>query len=143
MVIMNRVLSFLILFLAIAACKPEPKELVITGEWELSNIAAKTKSVTIGHETVSVYVSFNSDNSFVLYQKLGEGFYRKFNGSWTLVEALLSGKYSDGNAWATDYQLSLSDDGNYLTMTPIKADSEELVYKKTSIPEKVKNDSMQ
>lgn len=69
----------------------------VTGVWELSAIATK---VSIGSETVSVYLDFAVGGTFTLYQKIGAGRYTRFEGTYSLSdENVLSGSYSDASAW--------------------------------------------
>ena len=60
-------------------------------------------------------------------QTLGEGRARNFSGVWTLVETTLSGSYSDGTAWGSSYEVSLSEDKSHLTLTSAK---EVYIYKR-------------
>ena len=76
--------------------KEETKESDIAGVWELSDIVTKA---SLGSVAVSVYLDFASDGKFTLYQKIGEGRYTKFAGTFALEKGVLSGKYSDGKAW--------------------------------------------
>ena len=76
--------------------KEETKVSDIAGVWELSDIITKA---SLGSVVVSVYIDFASDGKFTLYQKLGEGRYTKYAGTYALEKGVLSGKYSDGKAW--------------------------------------------
>ena len=85
--------------LALSACKkegsdePTPAGGSIVGAWELSSVATKA---TVGDVQVNVYVEFGEDNSFTLYQKVGEGRYTKFDGTYTesSVGSIISRKMS-------------------------------------------------
>ena len=76
--------------------KDKTKTSDIAGVWELSDIVTKA---SIGSVEVSVYLDFASDGKFTLYQKLGEGRYTKFTGTFALEKGVLSGNYSDAKAW--------------------------------------------
>lgn len=89
---------------------PTPSSDDITGCWELSSVATKA---TVGSVQVSVYIEF-SGSSFTLYQKLGEGRYTQFTGSWSASDGSLSGSYTGGKSWGP-YSYSLS--GNSLTLS--------------------------
>lgn len=122
-----------ILLLVIAAalamgCKKDNKNapIDIIGTWELMDI--KTKSAQIGEETVEVKMTFNADNTFALEQKLGDGRFQPYSGTWQLTETKLSGKYSDGKTWGAVYEVSR--EGDVLTMTPDVADAESYIYHK-------------
>lgn len=86
-----------------------------------------------------IYLSLESSSDFELYQKIGEGSYRLYKGTWELDEdtAMLTGKYNDGAAWGSGYTVTLSEDGNSMTLTPSK-EAEAQVYRKESIPSDVK-----
>jgi hypothetical protein len=86
-----------------------------------------------------IYISFADNNTFELYQKIVEGAYRLYRGTWNLEEDILTGKYNDGEDWAAAYQISI--DGETLTMTSKNDAAEVSVYKKTVIPSSVKETS--
>ena len=103
-----------------------------------------SKIITEWHCVVSdidadIYLQFGNFFDFELYQKIGEGAYRLYKGTWELDEdtAMLSGKYNDGAAWGSGYTVSVSEDGNSMTLTPSEG-SEAQVYRKESIPSEVK-----
>lgn len=114
---MKRFLTLLACVALFSACHgndPEPTvpQLDVTGIWELSSVSTKA---SVGSVTVSVYIDFAADNSFTLYQKIGEGRYTKFTGSYNLDKdaAQLSGSYAGGSAWGP---YSASREGNTLTL---------------------------
>lgn len=131
---MNRIISFIIkaalvcvISLAMLSCDPQGgKEtpVDVTGDWELQNV-----------ENTSVYVSFGQDGDFQLYQKLGEGRYRKFTGVYTVDVNIVSGTYSDGTSWGTDYKASIS--GLELTMVSLGGSGTAYTYASASIPDSV------
>lgn len=86
-----------------------------------------------------IYLSFGEDNTFELYQKIVEGAYRLYRGTWNLEEDMLTGKYNDGEDWAAAYQISI--DGETLTMTSKNDAAEVSVYVKAEIPANVKDGS--
>lgn len=131
-----RMILMLIISLVMVSCKEEqPKVLDITGQWELADIV-DTKSVQIGSETVEIYIDFKADNTFELWQKLGEGRHRKHEGTWTLTESVLTGKYSDGKAWGASYEVSREE--GTLTMSEQKAGLQTYIYNTCTIPDSLK-----
>ena len=86
-----------------------------------------------------IYLSFEENNTFELYQKIVEGAYRLYRGTWNLEEDILTGKYNDGEDWAAAYQISI--EGETLTMTSKNDAAEVSVYKKAEIPSNVKESS--
>lgn len=132
----NIVLAFAVLAAVVSCGKKAEKPLDITGEWNLTRV--ETKATTIGDQSVDVYVSFASDNTFEIYQMLGTGRYRKFSGTWTLTEKTLDGKYSDGTLWGSTYEVEIAED----VMTLSSASGEVSTYKKSSIPDSVKSNAI-
>ena len=131
-----RMILMLIISLVMVSCKEEkPKVLDITGQWELADIV-DTKSVQIGSETVEIYIDFKADNTFELWQKLGEGRHRKHKGTWTLTESVLTGKYSDGKAWGASYEVSIED--GTLVISEQKAGMQTYIYHSCTIPSSLK-----
>ena len=135
--------------MCIAGCKepvptppgpgPEPNP---PGPEPVETLASKI--ITEWHCVVSdidaeIYLSLGEFYDFELYQKIGEGAHRLYRGTWTLDEdtAMLTGKYNDGTAWGSGYTVTLSEDGNSMTLTPSK-EAEAQVYRKESIPSDVK-----
>ena len=119
----------------LAGCnKNNPDDLAakIVGQWELVGAEFPTKSVTVGDEVLTVYVDFQARGVFTLYQQLGEGRFEVFDGSWSLAGDLLSGRYSDNSAWASDYQVSV--DGDVLTMTVSPDGTDVYRYQRCTIP---------
>lgn len=103
----------------------------IAGVWELSDIATKA---SIGSVAVSVYLDFADGGSFTLYQKIGEGRYTKFTGTYTVDKDSLSGKYADGKAWGP-YKAEVN--GSSLTLVK-EGGSETDTYRKIdAIPAEV------
>lgn len=100
----------------------------IVGEWHSTSLPV----------TGDVYISLAEGSAFELYQKIGEGSFRLYRGTWKVDEdkAVLSGKYNDGNSWAASYSVSI--DKNVLTLTSENEAKEKSTYKKGSIPAEVK-----
>ncbi len=118
---------------------PEPP---VPGPEPVETLASKI--ITEWHCVVSdidadIYLQFGNFFDFELYQKIGEGAHRLYKGTWELDEdtAMLTGKYNDGAAWGSGYTVSVSEDGNSMTLTPSEG-SEAHVYRKESIPSEVK-----
>ena len=82
----------------------------LVGEWHL--LGAKAEGVTISSD-IDVYLVIGSDCSFELYQKSGTQSvrYDKFTGTCTSEGNILSGKYSNGDAWGSRYTYSFTIDG--------------------------------
>ena len=98
-------------------------------------------STSLTSTDVYVYVTFNAD-SFILYQKIGDGAYRVYNGTYTLTPGadglyILTGEYSDGTPWGAEYAvLSSSNDTMVLTAGDV---TETYTRVADGIPADVKN----
>ena len=129
-----RIILFAVLVMMVSACGDKggdsKKGLDITGQWELIDI--ETKVVHIGEAEIEVYIEFNKDNTFNLWQMIGAGRFEKMTGTWTLNQNVLSGKYSDGKAWGANYEVGI-ESGN-LVMTETKQDIQTYIYRKCTIP---------
>lgn len=125
-----------------ANCHHEPGEdpLVIDGQWQISHFS--TKSVSIGGQTVDIYIDFQTGGNFEMYQMLGTGRYRKFTGTWKLTDKLLTGSYTGGQAWASSYEVIMDDSRTQLTLTSTSTPQEISTYRKQTIPQDVINNAL-
>lgn len=85
----------------------------LVGDWHCTSTSTDAE----------IYVTFTPEKTFVLYQQIGEGAFRVYNGTYVLSAGtgegagyVLSGKYNDGTPWGTSYELK-SEDGNRFTLT--------------------------
>lgn len=107
----------------------------LAGEWELTTWAEGSQFPADG---VTVYVDFNADKSFVLYQvNVNNPGITKYNGTFDLQGSILSGKYSDGEAWASDYVVSKLTT-NTLVLA-VEGTEDVSTYTKTEIPSPIKD----
>ena len=83
-----------------------------------------------------IYIDFNENKTFELYQQIGEGAYRLYRGTWNLEGDLLTGKYNDGEDWACAYTVVVAD--KTMTLTSSNDAAEVSVYESAAIPAKVK-----
>ncbi len=118
--------------LAFSSCKKSDKAVKVFGDWELNDVQFVTKSAVVGSETVSVYVRFTKDNTFYLWQMLGEGRYASFAGQWTLSGNVLSGTYSNGKSWSCQYEVSGGK--NTITLTSLPDRNDSFTYQSCTIP---------
>lgn len=134
---MKKIIFMICTVLLIAGCgnKEEKKNLdeLLIGEWHSTSLSISDAYTYAGE----VYIGFNADKTFDLYQKIGEGAFRLYRGSWNIDGDVLAGKYNDGEEWGTRYQISI--DGKTLTMKYSIHDSEVTsVYTSVVIPSEVK-----
>ena len=137
---MKKVLAMAALVLALFACKkegtddpvPTPAGGGITGVWELTSVTTK---VAVGDVQVSVFVEFTADKNFTLYQKIGEGRYTQFSGTYVLSsDNKLSGSYSGGASWGP-YDAAVS--GETLTLTSAGGKEVDTYKKISAVPDTV------
>ena len=128
------VLCAALLFVGCGKEKDTPKvnnATKIVGEWHCA---------PEGYD-VDVYVAFDADGSFEEYQRLGEGRYRHYAGTWSVDKSVLSGVYADGTEWGSTYTLSF--EGETMTLTANNESAEAIVYTKTTIPAEVKDEAIE
>lgn len=138
---MKKLLLMAACVLAMVACKKEggdepgpAQEQSIAGIWELTSVATKA---AVGDVQVSVYIEFTKSGSFTLYQKIGQGRYTKFTGTYDLSsDGKLSGAYSSLTNWGP-YDVSLN--GDTLALTSAGGKEVDTYKKIASIPENVIN----
>lgn len=127
--IVNKIMLAVAAVLAFASCvKPEDavvKELA--GDWYYETVEADTP--------VQVYVSFAKDMTFELYQKVGEGAFRKYSGTYTFDGTLLDGVYSDKAPWKEAKTVTI--DGDSLTAVGVKT-GETITYVRKLVPATVR-----
>ena len=118
---------------------PGPVPPVVDPVETLASKIAKEWHCVVSDIDADIYLSLGDSYTFELYQKIREGAHRLYKGTWELDEdtAMLSGKYNDGAVWGSRYTVTLSEDGNSMTLTPSEG-SEAQVYRKESIPSEVK-----
>ena len=129
-------MAFALVALAITGCgkeEPSSNDLAtkILGDW---HYASKEYDV-------DVYVTFNADSTFEEYQRLGEGRYRLYTGTWTMKGSELNGVYSDGVNWGSSYKVSFA--GDTMTLIATNKSAETLTYTKESVPETVKQSAIE
>lgn len=107
----------------------------LAGEWRLASWVGDAPA------EFDAYVSFSSNGSFEIYQRIEQVYYQKFTGSYLLRKETLSGKYSDGTPWNSTYEISFDGTGNTLTMVSDPTSGEVSVYTRTTIPASVKGDA--
>ena len=133
------IISVLCAALLFIGCAKEKKQ-------DAPKVDAATKVVGEWHcapdgYDVDVYVAFDAAGSFEEYQRLGEGRYRHYAGTWSVDKSVLSGVYADGTEWGSTYTLSF--EGETMTLTANNESAEAIVYTKTTIPTEVKDEAIE
>lgn len=90
--------------------------------------------------SAEVYVAFVENGSFELYQRLTEGRFRHYAGTWSVKGNTLSGIYADGSAWGSDYTINCPD-GDTMHLTATNGSEEVMTYRREAIPQQVKDES--
>ena len=137
---MKKILYFLaaLALVAVTSCKPDNKpedekpvdyKALVIGEWHCAP----------AEFNADIYVAFNENGSFDLYQKIGDGRHRHYSGKWNAQDSILSGTYSDGSPWGSTYQMVFNDDDT-LVLTALS--DEAMTYTRKSIPSDVKENSI-
>ena len=111
------------------------------GGKQIDKLTPEQKLCTEWHSTQlpvtgDIYIDFNDDKTFELYQQIGEGAYRLYRGTWNLEGDLLTGRYNDGEDWAYAYQVTIDD--KTLTLSAQEDRAIENVYVKCEIPDIIK-----
>ena len=131
---MKRIAYIFAAIMLLASCNGKnPDSGKLTLEQQLYGEWHSTKLSIAG----DIYLDFNEDKTFELYQQIGQGSYRLYRGTWGLQENLLTGKYNDGESWATAYEITVSDKS--LTMVSKNDAAEQSLYSKKDIPSEVKD----
>lgn len=132
---------FAVVALLAVACKPTPNsgggstdntkwldEGKICGEWVMTKHSGKDTDI-------QVYIAFNEDSSFDLYQRIYSVVWLHYKGTFTLEGTTLSGVYSDGKAWGSRYTISYAEAPNRIRLTSLDNKSEVAIYTEQAIPE--------
>lgn len=107
----------------------------IVGEWHLVSWSSL--------DAADIYLSFDNDGSFDIYQRLYKPTYSHYEGTYRISGDTLSGTYSDGTAWSNaSYVIGFSDNGNRLTLTGTTA-GDTAVYAKEPIPSYILSGEME
>lgn len=125
---MKRIAYMIIAALALISCGKDSQTLEqkLCNEWHSTTLAIEA----------DIYLDFNSDKTFEIFQQIGQGAHRLYRGTWKLSDGVLSGKYNDGETWAADYTIDIT--GNSLKMTSKNDAAEESIFTSATIPALVK-----
>lgn len=118
----------------------EPAAVDISGDWRLMTVNGVPADDVFEDEHVDIFMSLSADGNFETFQRLvgGETFVRYY-GTWKVSGTIATGTYSDGSPWNAAYEVSVSDDGETLTM---RSGMEECVYYRAEIPGSVSDNAI-
>lgn len=135
---MKKIIRIMILAAALCAavsCKKAPEtSTAIVAEWHLVEMTGVEAS-----SLPQVYIDFKADFTFELYQKVGQGRFRKYDGTYAVAEETVTGKYDDGENWGSGYTASFEADGEILVMTADNGSGEICKYEKASLDQAEKD----
>lgn len=100
---MKKILYIIASVLLLASCEEEKTMAEkLVGDWHCTSTAIDAE----------IYATFNAENTFMLYQQIGEGAFRVYNGTYELKaegsQHTLVGTYNDGTPWGAEYVLNMS-----------------------------------
>ena len=122
--------------LLIAGCgnKEEKKSLAeqLVGDWHSTSLTMSDAYTYSGE----VYIGFSADNTFELYQKVGEGAFRRRTGTYTFDGTIIDGVYSDKTTWKEAKSVTV--DGDVLVMVGVET-GEAISYIRKLVPATVRH----
>mgnify|MGYP003497601850 FL=1 len=127
--IVNKILFAAAAILALASCVKSEEALVkkLAGDWYYETVESDVP--------VQVYVSFANDMTFQLFQKVGDGAFRRYTGTYTFDGTVLDGVYSDKSTWKEAKNVTI--DGDILTAVGVKT-GETITYVRKLVPATVR-----
>lgn len=121
--------------LVMSSCT-KSSDMDVAGEWHL------VSSGDTDMELVDVYISFNG-GSFEILQKLGEGRYWIYTGTYAVSGSILTGSYNDGSPLGGgSYDVKLEESGSRLVMTALNGSSEVSTYTRMQIPAEIRSEAV-
>ncbi len=107
----------------------------MAGEW---NLTAWTGSESFPDAQHTVYLDLEQGGTFKLYQvNINNSGVEVYTGNFSLAGTVISGSYSDGTKWASDYDLNEIRENQMIWQ--VKGTEEKSTYFRTAIPEDVLN----
>lgn len=105
----------------------------LAGDWHLESWDSASN--------IDVYISFDANGNFELYQLAEHAGYDYYTGRYSLESdgKLLTGVYSDNVPWATSYACGIDDSGTTLKLFSQNDEGVLSCYVKTTIPENIKD----
>lgn len=128
---------------AFAACEPDNNGGNgggTVGDWSDSGSAVGEWALTEWNNSqdlpFGVYMRFNEDKSFDLYQHTSNVLWVHYTGTYSLNGNTLSGVYSDGVNWATSYTIKYNNNAEPKQIQLTSSDNVG-IYTATTIPDAV------
>ncbi|MBO7285638.1 MAG: lipocalin family protein [Alistipes sp.] len=105
---------------------------VLSGEWVLT-------SWNEAEPEFNVYIAFNEDNTFEMYQQVWSFDYEYFAGNYTITDDIVTGTYTDGSNWHCGYKFLC--EGDSLTLYSQEDTSVVSLYTRCEIPAEIKEEA--
>ncbi|MDE5623356.1 MAG: hypothetical protein K2I62_01820 [Alistipes sp.] len=109
--------------------QPGSEDGTVAGQWHMVSWSTLTAA--------DIYVSFDEDGTFELYQRLTKPTFEHFSGSYSYAGGTLSGVYSDDAAWGNSYRVSFQAGGSQMTLTGVSGTADVALFVRTTIPEEI------
>ena len=127
---------FAVLLFMCTGCAKDGERIVsqLAGDWHYTAEESGVKE--------DVWISFTEDNTFEMYQRVGDGAYWSSRGDfeYDVDSKILSGVYSDRCPWKYTYRISVSD--RTLEMKAVEIETHVMTYTRESIPAEVRDKSL-
>lgn len=124
----------MLLVLAVVGCKPHSNQGggELTGEWTLVSWNGTEPEF-------KVYIDFNENGTFEMFQQVWSFDYEYFEGTYTINGDIVTGSYSDGTNWACGYKFESLD--GQLKMASQEDQSVVSIYDSCTIPAEIKTEA--
>ena len=129
-----KIFSLMMLMLvAITGCEKDKivgggDDSAVVGQWVLNSWNEEAPEF-------NVYISFENDGTFAIYQQVWSLDYECFEGTYQLNGDILTGQYADNSIWASGYKVETTD--NTLVLYSQDDQSVKSVYEKCEIPAEI------
>ncbi len=123
----------MVLLLALTGCGDKERGKtdsgLVAGEWQLTQWNDATPEF-------NVYIDFNSDGTFEMYQQVWSFDYELYTGNYVVTGDVMTGTYADGSNWTCGYRVKVVDGQLYMYSQEDKSVTS--VYDKCTIPAEIK-----
>ena len=126
----------MVLLLALTGCGDKERgktdKGLVAGEWQLAQWNDATPEF-------KVYIDFNADGTFEMYQQVWSFDYEYFEGNYTITDDIVTGTYSNGTNWACGYKFEILD--GQLKLASQEDQSVVSIYESCTIPAEIKEEA--
>ncbi len=103
----------------------------IEGEWHMTSWSGEMS------ESIDLYVKFDADRTFVLYQKLKTQYFVKYAGQYSIADNVLTGVYDDDKPFNSSYNVDFNSDNTRLTLSSREYPDDITIFAREPIPSTV------